>query len=240
MAGLGDQKQALREEIWARLEAEGAALFPGARGRIPNFRGAAAAADLLAGTQAWRSARIVKCNPDSPQRPVRSRALREGKIVYMAVPRLREARCFWELDPRRLRDVTRASTIAGASAAGRAVDPRRVPHVDLVVIGSVAVNRRGDRVGKGGGYADLEYAILREIGCIDDDTVVATTVHPLQLVVGPVPVTAHDVRVDLVVTPVEVIRARRAGPQPRGILDDHLTDSIRAEVPILKLLGHGA
>jgi 5-formyltetrahydrofolate cyclo-ligase len=158
----------------------------------------------------------------------------------MAVPRLREARCFWELDPRRLRDVTRAATIAGASAAGRPVDPRRMPHVDLVVIGSVAANRHGERVGKGGGYADLEYSILREIGCIDDDTVVATTIHSLQLLVESVPMTAHDVRVDLVVTPEQVIRARRAGPQPRGVLDEHLTDFIRAEIPILKLLGHGA
>ena len=240
MTGVDDEKQALRETVWARLQAEGAALFPGARGRIPNFRGAAAAADLLAGTQEWRAALVLKCNPDSPQRPVRLRALREGKILYMAVPRLREARCFWELDPRRLRDVARATTIAGASAAGRAVDPRRMPHLDLVVVGSVAVNRHGERVGKGGGYADLEYAILREIGSVDDGTVVATTVHPLQLVVDRVPLTAHDLRVDLVVTPTEVIRARRAGPQPRGILDDHLTVSIRAEVPILELLGRAA
>jgi 5-formyltetrahydrofolate cyclo-ligase len=81
----------------------------------------------------------------------------------VAVPRLCAARCFWELDPRRLRDAARVATIAGASAAGRPVDPRRMPHLDLVVIGSVAVNRRGERVGKGGGYADLEYAILREL-----------------------------------------------------------------------------
>ena len=72
---------------WARLEAERASLFPGARGRIPNFRGAAAAADLLAGAAEWKAARVLKCNPDSPQRPVRLRALEEGKVVYMAVPR---------------------------------------------------------------------------------------------------------------------------------------------------------
>src|SRR5919202_3783891 len=191
MAHRGDEKQRIRERIWDLLERRRAAAFPGARGRIPNFVGASAAADALAGTDEWRAAGALKCNPDSPQRPVRLRALREGKILYMAVPRLREARCFWELDPRRLRDVARAATIAGASAAGRAVDPRRMPHLDLVVIGSVAVNRRGERVGKGGGDADLEYAILREIGCIDDDTVVATTIHPLQLVLDRVPLTPH-------------------------------------------------
>ena len=111
-----------------------------------------------------------------------------------------------------------------------------MPHVDLVVAGSVAVNRRGERVGKGGGYSDLEYAIGRELGFADDATRVATTVHPLQLVDGPLPVTEHDVRVDLMVTPEEVIAVRSAGRQPRGILEDHLTTEIRAEVPILKLL----
>jgi len=233
-----DAKQAVREDAWSRLETAGAALFPGARGRIPNFRGAAAAADLLAASDSWRGARVLKCNPDSPQRPVRLRALREGKVVYMAVPRLREVRCFWELDPRRLReaDLSRAATIAGASQLGRAVDPRRMPHVDLVVAGSVAVNGRGERVGKGGGYSDLEYAIGRELGFVDDATRVATTVHPLQLVDGALPVTEHDVRVDLVVTSEEVIAVRSAGRQPRGILEDHLTSEIRAEVPILKLL----
>jgi 5-formyltetrahydrofolate cyclo-ligase len=234
----GPDKQAVREAVWSRLEETGVALFPGARGRIPNFKGAAAAADRLATTEAWREARVLKCNPDAPQRPVRLRALREGKTVYMAVPRLRDVRCFWELDPRRLTDLAHAATIAGASSLGRSVDPRRLPHVDLVVAGSVAVNRRGERVGKGGGYSDLEYAIGREVGAIDDRTVVATTVHPLQVLPEALPVTVHDFGLDVVVTPDEVILTGRSGRQPMGILSDHLTDAIRAEVPILKALGH--
>ena len=81
-----DRKQAIRERIWTLLEERRAAAFPGARGRIPNFVGASAAADQLAETDEWRSARVLKCNPDAPQRYVRLRALREGKVVYMAVP----------------------------------------------------------------------------------------------------------------------------------------------------------
>jgi len=106
------------------MEQRRVAAFPGARGRIPNFVGASTAADRLAALEEWRSARVIKCNPDAPQRYVRLRALREGKVVYMAVPRLRQVRCFWELDPRRLRDVRNAASIGGAAKAGRAVDPR--------------------------------------------------------------------------------------------------------------------
>src|SRR5919108_824116 len=154
-----DRKQAIRERIWALLEDRRVAAFPGAVGRIPNFVGASAAADRLADLEEWRSARAIKSNPDAPQRYVRLRALREGKVVYMAVPRLREERCFWELDPRRVRDLKAAASIQGAAKVGRPVDLRDLPHIDLVVAGSVAVSRNGARLGKGGGYSDLEYAL---------------------------------------------------------------------------------
>jgi len=233
---LDDRKQAIRDRIWSLLEERRAAAFPGARGRIPNFVGASAAADRLAGLDEWRSARTIKCNPDAPQRYVRLRALREGKIVYMAVPRLRQERCFWELDPRRLRDLRAAASIGGAAKAGRPVDPRDLPHIDLVVSGYVAVSRPGARLGKGGGYSDLEYALCRTVGCIDDRTRIATTVHPLQILRGAVPETDHDFRVDLIVTPDLVLRPRRSRPQPRGIIAAHLTEEIRENVPVLRAL----
>jgi 5-formyltetrahydrofolate cyclo-ligase len=53
-----------------------------------------------------------------------------------------------------------------------------LPLVDLGVCGSVAVNREGARIGKGGGFSDLEVAFLVEAGVIRSDTVPATTVHP--------------------------------------------------------------
>jgi len=232
-------KQRVRERIWSRFEESGEALFPGARGRIPNFRGAAAAADRLAATPEWRRARVVKCNPDAPQRPVRLRALREGRVVYMAVPRLAERKCFWKLDPKRLDpgDLAAAATIRGASRLAVPVGPRELPHVDLIVAGSVAVNRDGVRVGKGGGYSDLEYAIGREVGAIDDETAVATTVHPLQLVSGDLPFTAHDFFLDLIATPLEVLRPKRRRRQPKGVLPDHLSDEKSESIPALRELG---
>ncbi|MGE5413511.1 MAG: 5-formyltetrahydrofolate cyclo-ligase [Syntrophomonadaceae bacterium] len=235
------EKERVRDRIWSRFEESGEALFPGARGKIPNFRGAAAAADRLAATPEWRRARVVKCNPDSPQRPVRLRALREGKVVFMAVPRLADPSCFWRLDPARLdpSDLPAAATIRGASRFGRPVRPRDLPHVDLIVAGSVAVNRMGVRVGKGGGYSDLEYAIGRRVGAIDGRTVVATTVHPMQVVGSPLPVTAHDFFLDVIVTPEETIRPSRVRRrrQPKGILPDHLSEEKLREIPALQELG---
>ena len=59
-------KQAIRKRVWALLERERAARFPGATGRIPNFAGAPAAAARLASLPAWRAAQVVKSNPDAP------------------------------------------------------------------------------------------------------------------------------------------------------------------------------
>ena len=86
---MADSKQQIREKIWSLLEKEGVALFPGAHGRIPNFKGAELAAKLLPTLPEWQKARHIKANPDAPQRPVRYLALTSGKTIYMAVPRLR-------------------------------------------------------------------------------------------------------------------------------------------------------
>ena len=59
-------KQAVRRRVWALLERERAARFPGAEGRIPNFAGASVAAARLASLPAWRAARVVKSNPTPP------------------------------------------------------------------------------------------------------------------------------------------------------------------------------
>jgi 5-formyltetrahydrofolate cyclo-ligase len=108
----------------------------------------------------------------------------------------------------------------------------------LFMAGSVAVDGTGARVGKGGGYSDLEYALGRELGFIDARTPVATTVHAFQVAATRLPVTAHDVRADLVVTAEEVLRpGRRRGRQPAGIMSAHLTEDLRQEVPILSSLG---
>jgi len=226
-------KQAVRERVWALLERERVARFPGATGRIPNFAGAPAAAARLASLAAWRAARVVKSNPDAPQLPVRTRALADGKLLYMAVPRLVEERPFILLDPGRLEvPPRRAASITGSARAGRRIGVAELRPVDLVVCGSVAVNRQGARVGKGGGFSDLEFALLVEAGLIGTDTVVATTVHPLQVLEEALPETDHDFRLDLIVAGEEVIRCRRSR-RPQGILWEHLDAAKIAAIPVL-------
>jgi 5-formyltetrahydrofolate cyclo-ligase len=233
------RKAALRTEVWDRLEAGGVGRFPGPRHRISNFVGAEAAAERLRDLARWRAARTVKANPDSPQWPVRQRALEDGKTVYMAVPRLAEEDPFFLLDPDHLADTPRrSSSIKGASASARTVAVDDLEPVDLVVTGCVAVTEDGIRLGKGGGFADLEFALASEAGMIDDRTLVVTTVHELQVLpVGSLPAAEHDVRVDVIVTPDRVIEVARAGTRPAGrIRWEELTPEKIAAIPLLARL----
>jgi len=228
-----DAKQAWRSRIWDEMSRARVARFPGARGRIPNFTGAERAASRLADTRAWQRTSALKSNPDLPQLPVRAAALAADRLVVMAVPRLRTPQPFLLLDPDTL-DVAprRAASIKGADTYGEPLAVEDVPRLDLVVCGSVCVNTAGIRIGKGGGYSDLEMALGIEEGWIDRDTTIVTTVHPLQVVVADLPETDHDFRVDLIVTPDEVIHCPEA-PRPPGILWDHLDDDQIDAVPAL-------
>jgi 5-formyltetrahydrofolate cyclo-ligase len=233
-------KAALRERIWADMRHAGVARFPGAAGRIPNFTGAEAAAERLRALPEWRSARTLKSNPDSAQLPVRQRALEDGKLVYMAVPRLAEPEPFFVLDPDHLSDGPRkAASISGAGRSARRVTLDQLTPVDLVVSGCVAVGEDGARLGKGGGFADLEFALASAAGLISADTLVVTTVHEIQVVpAGTIPVTRHDVPVDLVVTPDRIIDSRKAhSDRPAaGIHWEDLTEEKIAAIPLLSRL----
>ena len=163
---IDEAKQRARERIWALLESKAAAPA-GVYGRIPAFFGAKAAADRLATLPVWRAARTVKAVPDKAQLPVRARALTEGKLVYMAVPRLADALPFFLLDPASLTvPPEEAASSHVAETVARKVGVEEMQPVDLIICGSVAVNRHGVRLGKGAGYSDISsHCCKRRVCC---------------------------------------------------------------------------
>jgi 5-formyltetrahydrofolate cyclo-ligase len=230
-------KQAIRDRVWDRLEAEGHARFPfPPHGRIPNFADAAAAAERTMELPALADADAVKANPDAPQLPLRRTLLRQGTTLYMAVPRLADERCFVALDPEAVADVEAAPTVSHMDEYGRRVAPGEVPRLDAIVVGSVAVTDAGARIGKGEGYSDLEYAVLRELDLVDDGTTVVTTVHDAQVVDDEVPVGRHDVPVDVVCTPTRTIRTDGGGEKPPGVFWADLEEERIEEIPVLMAL----
>ncbi len=168
---------------------------------------------------------------------MRQRALEDGKTVYMAVPRLAGPEPFFALDPAHLSESPRkASSISGAARSARQVSLAELAPVDLVVMGSVAAGEDGARLGKGGGFADLEFALAAAAGLIGPRTVAVTTVHEIQLrPAGIIPRTDHDVPVNFIVTPERVIDCRPArGKRPApAIRWEDLTDEKIAAIPLL-------
>ncbi|ABU81543.1 5-formyltetrahydrofolate cyclo-ligase [Ignicoccus hospitalis] len=233
------QKEKIRELIWNTLKPYALPPFP-IRGRIPNFKGAREAAERLRGLRERASAEVVKANPDSPQRWARLAALEEGKVLIMATPRLREG--FLLIDPNEVprEKFKEASTIRGAFKWGRklkTVDDllNNVKRVDFVVEGSVAVDLEGRRVGKGAGYGDLEFGILTELGLMDVNVPIATTVHDVQVLEGPLPQDPWDVPLTFASTPTRLLKFKPL-PRPRGVLWEALDERKLEEIPLLKEL----
>ncbi|MFW5967088.1 MAG: 5-formyltetrahydrofolate cyclo-ligase [Persicimonas sp.] len=229
-----EDKDAAREWVWTELREQKVARFPfPVKGRIPNFKGAKEAARRLLDHDLFADARAIKCNPDSPQRPLRKMALERGITVYVPTPRLKAG--FMRFDPDKI-----DPDDYGEAAALSKWDPHRedvaledLPQMDVIVAGSVAVTRDGKRCGKGHGFSDIEFGILGELG--HDPAPVVTSVHALQ-VVDDFPTDAHDVPLSLIATPDETIEVDDVPDPPRGLDWDRLTDEDLDEMPVLRQL----
>lgn len=210
-------------------------------GAIPDFFGAEEAANRLATLDVWSDAAVVKCTPDRCQAPIRRRALSDGKLLYMAYPRLAVYPCFIELDPVAVSDaglsIDEVATMEGALEHGRPVPFEHMRHIDLVNVGCVAVSLDGGRTGKGAGFADLELGLLREHGLVTQTTPVATTVHPISIVEnGLLPMTATDSPLDWIVTAHSAVATGATGPRPNGISWELLQPDQIDSIPVLQML----
>lgn len=96
----------------------------------------------------------------------------------------------------------------------------------------------GYRIGKGKGFADLEFGILSQMKAVNQDTIVVTTVHDTQ-VFDRLPAElfqAYDVPVDIIVTPTQVIHVEKRLPKPNGIIWNILSQRRIDLMPVLKAL----
>ncbi|CAI0396186.1 unnamed protein product [Linum tenue] len=237
-------KWIIRKRVWDLMEARNFAQNPRpVHHRIPNFVGASTAAQKLGELEEFQRASCVKVNPDSPQKQVRFLTLSDGKKLLTPQPRLRTG-FFSVLDPHSNTGLNpstmlEACTSVGAAKYGRPIGLDEKIKVDLIVIGSVAVDpTTGARLGKGEGFAELEYGMLRYMGAIDDSTPVVTSVHDCQLV-DDIPIDKlliHDVPVDIICTPTRVIFTNTRIPKPQGIYWDKLSPEKLGQVRILREL----
>ncbi|MGB7432948.1 MAG: 5-formyltetrahydrofolate cyclo-ligase [Ahrensia sp.] len=239
-AGRNTDKDAVRSQVWESLSQSGKAMGP-TWSHIPNFVGADIAAWHLAQTEAWQAAKVVKCNPDPPQIPLRLRALYEGKTLYAPVPYLTKEFPYLRIDPAELTrkgvSFELAATSEGYMMHGERIDFFDVEPIDFAIVGSVAVSREGGRTGKGAGFADLETGIFRELNIITATTPMATTIHSSQLVDDEqVFMMPHDSPLDFVATEKELITTGNTDPRPKGVAWDFVQADQFETIPFLAKL----
>ena len=227
-------KHAARQAIWDRLKTEKLAAFPfPPHGRIPNFKGAKNAALRLFEEPEWRDAKRIKVNPDSPQKYVRAEALRRGIVVYVPTPKLKSG--FLRLDPAKIPfdAIHNASQMSRCALWAEPVALKDLPQMDAIVTGCVAVTDTGRRAGKGAGYSDIEFAILRELG--HNAVPVATTVNDAQ-VVDAFPVESNDLPLTVICTPTRTIRVKNPPAPPDRIEWNRLSEQDLEDMPVLREL----
>ena len=234
-------KWAIRKRVWDFMEANDIARNPRpVHHRIPNFEGAELAAANLCALPEFKAASVVKVNPDTPQKEVRFGVLTSGKKLMAPQPRLRTG-FFSTLTLKEIPDgmLREATTSIGMAKLAAPLDLEDKIKVDLIVVGSTAVcPKTGARIGKGEGFAELEYGMLRWMGAISEKTLVVTSVNDCQIV-DDIPsgeLMKHDVSVDIICTPTRVIRVEKPVPKPTGIYWDLLSPEKLSQVRVLQKL----
>ncbi|XP_046538655.1 methenyltetrahydrofolate synthase domain-containing protein isoform X2 [Equus quagga] len=236
----GVSKQDIREQIWDYMESQNLADFPRpVHHRIPNFKGAPRAAEHFPRLQAFKMARTIKVNPDAPQKNARFLVLDSRKTLLVPTPRLRTG-LFNKITPPpgATKDILRkCATSQGVRSFSTPVGLDARVQVDLVVVGSVAVSEKGWRIGKGEGYADLEYAMMVSMGAVSPETPVVTIVHDCQVVDIPEALLEdHDLTVDYILTPTRVIATGCERPKPAGIIWSKISCEMMEKIPVLRSL----
>ncbi|XP_048887101.1 methenyltetrahydrofolate synthase domain-containing protein isoform X1 [Brienomyrus brachyistius] len=236
----GATKWDIRQKVWDYIEANNLAHFPRpVHNRIPNFKGAHCACAAVADLEPFRRTSEVKVDPDKPLEGARLEVLQARKTLLVPTPRLR-AGLFNRIVPPQgasTEDLRVCSTSQGVKNFSVPVGLDAKVSVDLVVVGSVAVSQKGYRIGKGEGYADMEYAMMVSMGAISSATVVVTVVHDCQVVDIPEElIECHDLTVDYILTPTRVIRTECKRPKPQGIIWAKLNADMLERIPVLQKL----
>ncbi len=186
----------------------------------------------------YRKANTLMITPDNNLTKLRELSLLDGKTYV--IPTYSIARGFLRLSadtvPQGKEDF--ASTLDGADRFGKPITLREIAEtkVALMVTGGSIINYDGVRYGKGHGYFDLEWAMFREVGAVNEETPIIAVVHDCQLVNEQIPMTEYDTIVDLIVTPTKEVTVKKKYEKPKGIIWEKIKQSMIELIPPLREL----
>jgi len=237
----------VRERVWSQLRevARPDSRFAWDFGEfIADYEGSDAGADRLLELADDRDCGTWLVTPDNNLDPLRERLI-ERSIPFL-MPTYGIRRGFLSLDPADVPDgqAAFAATLDGMTRFADRVPLETLeadhPPLDIMVTGASFVTPDGLRMGKGHGFFDLEWAMLRRVGLATADTLVVAAVHDVQLLPeadAPSGMVAdHDTVVDHVVTPTRTHRVEGERRKPSGIHWPLLTEAEIRSIPPLETL----
>lgn len=191
-------KEEVRQYVWKKIEPF--CDFPSPYGRIPNFRDARKACERIRELEEYRAAECVFSAPDSVLLRLREIVLEDGKTLLAVLPRMKD---FVVLRERVKPTIERLKL-------GKKADLSELRgKVRIFAQGCVAVDIHGNRIGKGTGFGDMEFQLLKKEGVLAEDAFFVVVAHDIQ-VFGDLGYLAeeHDVKANVILTPTRTIRVQ--------------------------------
>ncbi|MFW6381455.1 MAG: 5-formyltetrahydrofolate cyclo-ligase [Bacillota bacterium] len=238
-------KDEARAEVWGDLQKVAA---PDSRFHwdfnefIPDYEGSKRCTERLVKLPEYRDeTSIIFITPDNNLNSLRARCIKDGKPFIMPTYGIR--RGFLYLDPGQVPDGQEifASTLDGMDYFGRRVTLDQIKEItddiEPLVTGASVITLSGIRCGKGHGFFDLEWAMLRMKGLVDEKTSIYAVAHACQVVEGlELEPTEFDSVVDGIITNEEFIPIDSRHPKPEGIVWDKLEEGMLENIPPLQQL----
>jgi len=195
--------------------------------RYPHFVGAEKASIRTAVLDEFIAAKVVMVSPGVAV--LSDTVLSQGKKLVAPAPGLREDKVLQEvvLNNQEIVEGKRHQKYQRKGIENHI-------NIDVLVVGSMLVDKAGRRMGKKWDQGGVEFVMGRLFE--QKKLVVITIVHDCQVVEHiPDPMfSAMDVPVDIIVTPTRVIRVKDRLPKPRDILWNEVTESMLQDMPVLK------
>lgn len=219
----GETKFTIRKKVWECFHNHCLVTFPKPHGRIPNYVGMEDTTMNLLQLPAFTAAKSIAVFTDKALTSARELVIDSSKDLYVPFPRFQ--RCLMKKIVVNESDDVKTLVSRWGIHRGENVGIYDGVTVDMLIVGSVGVSKEGYRVGRGQGFEDLEFAVFKEYKVINEDTIIVTIVHDLQ-VLDSLPrdlFKKYDMPVDVIITPTRTIVVENKLPRPAGVFWDELT-----------------
>lgn len=235
-------KQQVRSEVWKELRK---IARPDSRFHfdfssfIPDFEGSGKALVKFVGLEIYKNASLLFVTPDECLVAFRARCIQDGKTIIVSPYGIRRPLVILGRKNVQEGHELFAACLDGLERFGRYTtldEISQLGNLDIMVTGGSAVNLEGVRFGKGHGYFDLEWAMMREIGVVNEDTPIVIFVHDCQVIDESIEPDPFDSVADIIVTPTRIIMVEKRYPKPTGIIWEKLDPHLIEEIPPLQEL----